>query len=120
MSASRPRQAELLAECAHGDDACTLRLHLPPGLAHFAGHFPGAPVLPGVVQVQWALALAAPRMGLAARCRSMDALKFQRPMRPGDTVELALRFDRARGCLHFAYRRDGEPCASGRLQVEAA
>lgn len=114
-----PRAAELLDECVT-DGTWTLRLRLPPALAHFAGHFPGAPVLPGVLQVQWALALAAPRLGIAPRCREMEALKFQRLLRPGDVVELELRLDAARGKLHFAYRLDGAHCSSGRLRVEAA
>jgi 3-hydroxymyristoyl/3-hydroxydecanoyl-(acyl carrier protein) dehydratase len=114
-----PRAAELLDERV-ADGTWTLRLRLPPALAHFAGHFPGAPVLPGVLQVQWALALAAPRLGVAPRCREMEALKFQRLLRPGDVVELELRLDAARGKLHFAYRLDGAHCSSGRLRVEAA
>jgi 3-hydroxymyristoyl/3-hydroxydecanoyl-(acyl carrier protein) dehydratase len=114
-----PRAAELLDERV-ADGTWTLRLRLPPALAHFAGHFPGAPVLPGVLQVQWALALAAPRLGVAPRCREMAALKFQRLLRPGDVVELELRLDAARGKLHFAYRLDGAHCSSGRLRVEAA
>lgn len=114
-----PRTAELLDERA-SDGTWMLRLRLPPDLAHFAGHFPGAPVLPGVLQVQWALALAAPRLGISPHCREMEALKFQRLLRPGDEVELELRLDEARGKLHFAYRLDGQHCSSGRLRVERA
>lgn len=114
-----PRAPERLDEHRH-DGACTLRLCIPPGLPHFAGHFPQAPVLPGALQLQWALALAAPRFGLAPRCREMEALKFQRLLRPGDVVELELRLDAKRGKLHFAYRLDGTRCSSGRLRVEAA
>lgn len=112
-----PRSAELLDE-RESDGVWTLRL--PPELAHFADHFPGAPVLPDVVQVQWALALAAPRLAIAPDCREMEALKFQRFLRPGDEVELELRLDAARGKLHFTYRLDGAHCSSGRLQVEPA
>lgn len=114
-----PRTAELLDE-HENDGVWTLRLRLPPELAHFAGHFPATPVLPGVLQVQWALALAAPRLGIALRCREMEALKFQRLLHPGEEVELELRLDAARGKLHFAYRVDGAYCSSGRLRVEPA
>lgn len=111
------REPELL-DVHLRDGTWVLRLRIPPGLAHFPGHFPGAPVVPGVLQVQWALALAAPRLSIAPHCREMEALKFQRLLRPGDVVQLELRLDRERGKLHFTYRLDDMHCSSGRLRVE--
>jgi hypothetical protein len=98
---------------------------LPLELVHFDDHFQQAPVLPGVLQVGWALALAAPRLGTSVHCREMEALKFQRLLRPGDRIELGLRFeadadDAGRGKLHFSYHLDGAHCSSGRLRVERA
>ena len=107
----------ILGEQRDGD-ACTLRLHLPGDLAYFPGHFPQAPVLPGAAQVAWALQLAAARLNTSPRCRTMEALKFQRLLQPGDTVTLALRHDRARGKLHFAYRDGDAAYSSGRLVLE--
>lgn len=114
---SAAREAELLDEHLDGS-VCRLRLRIPPTLAHFPGHFPQAPVLPGVLQVQWALALAAARFDIAPHCREMEALKFQRLLRPDDVVELELRMDTERGKLYFTYRLDGSHCSSGRLRVE--
>lgn len=98
-----------------------LSLRLPLDLVHFDDHFRKAPVLPGVVQVNWALVLAAPRLGTSVHCREMEALKFQRLLRPGDQLELSLRYEdepgAERGKLHFAYRLDGAHCSSGRLRV---
>jgi 3-hydroxymyristoyl/3-hydroxydecanoyl-(acyl carrier protein) dehydratase len=108
----------LLGEHQH-DGTWTLLLQIPPDLAYFSGHFPQAPVLPGVVQVAWALGLAAQRFGTPARCRLMEALKFQRLLRPGDRVSLTLRYDAARHKLHFAYRLDDIACSSGRLAWSA-
>ena len=104
----------LLSEHEH-DGTWTLVLQLPPDLAYFPGHFPPAPVLPGVVQVAWALGFAAQRFGTPARCRVMEALKFQRLLRPGDRVTLTLRHDASRHKLHFAYRLGEVACSSGRL-----
>ena len=102
------------------DGVWTLSLHLPPELIHFDGHFPQAPVLPGVLQVGWALALAAPRLGTSMHCREMESLKFQQLLRPCDEVELTLRLDAARGKLHFAYQLAGAHASSGRLCLEQA
>jgi len=49
----------------------------------------------------------------------MEVLKFQQLVRPGDTVELTLRFDPVRSKLHFAYRNATAPCSSGRIVLEA-
>lgn len=99
-------------------DEYTLRLAVPADLDYFPGHFPQAPVLPGVVQVAWALRLAASRLGTPPHCREMEALKFQRLLQPGSRVTLALRFDRARSKLHFAYRDGDDTFSSGRLVLE--
>ncbi len=116
----RPRVATPMAE--HQLDGCwKLSLRLPLDLIHFDDHFRKAPVLPGVVQASWALAFAAPRLGTATDCREMEALKFQRLLRPGDQLELSLRYEdepgAERGKLHFAYHLDGAHCSSGRLRV---
>lgn len=99
-------------------DECTLRLRIPRELAYFPGHFPQAPVLPGAVQIAWALQFAATRLGASPRCRELEALKFQRLLQPGDAVTLALRLDRARGKLHFTYREGDVAYSSGRLVLE--
>ena len=116
----RPRVATPLSEqCVDG--CWKLRLRLPLELIQFDGHFRKAPVLPGVIQAGWALALAVPRLGTATVCREMEALKFQRLLRPGDQLELSLRYEdepgAERGKLHFAYHLDGAHCSSGRLRV---
>ena len=48
----------------------------------------------------------------------MEVLKFQQLIRPGDVIELHLRFDRERGKLYFAYRNDSAACSSGRVLLE--
>lgn len=120
LKAPRPRVATTLAE-QQWDGCWILTLRLPLDLIHFDDHFRKAPVLPGVVQAHWALTLAATRLRTSLLCREMEALKFQRLLRPGDQLELTLRYEdepgAERGKLHFAYRLDGAHCSSGRLRV---
>lgn len=113
------REAIVLHEHQH-DGTWTLSLHIPPELVYFAGHFPQAPVLPGAVQIAWALAFAAARLGTPVHCREMEALKFQQLLRPGDRVNLTLRHDTARRKLHFAYYLGEKMVSSGRLTWNAA
>ncbi|MEW9681120.1 AMP-binding protein [Pseudomonas sp. TE50-2] len=113
-------QAPEVVEQAREDHQLQLRLAVPLDLPCFTGHFPHTPVLPGVVQVDWAIALAAPLLTANLRFAGMEVLKFQQLVRPGDMLQLDLRFEAARGKLYFSYTRAGQPCASGRILLEVA
>ncbi|WP_460097332.1 AMP-binding protein [Pseudomonas sp. S3_C01] len=114
LMAPRPKAPEVL-ERVETDGEWSLQLVVPPDLAYFSGHFPTAPVLPGVVQVDWALSLGRQLLDLPPRFVGMEVLKFQQLVRPGDEIQLHLRFDRERGKLYFAYRNDTAACSSGRI-----
>jgi 3-hydroxymyristoyl/3-hydroxydecanoyl-(acyl carrier protein) dehydratase len=113
-----PRDASLLEEHQH-DGQWTLALRIPLDLIYFPGHFPQAPILPGAVQVAWALAFATTRLGTPLRCHVIEALKFQQLLRPGDRADLTLRHDLERHKLHFAYRYGEKAYSSGRLAWSA-
>ncbi|NVZ61496.1 AMP-binding protein [Pseudomonas gingeri] len=119
LQAPRPKGPEVLAQ-NETDGEWLLHLAVPPDLAYFSGHFPATPVLPGVVQVDWALELGRERLELPARFAGMEVLKFQQLVRPGDRIELSLRFDPERSKLHFAFRNASAACSSGRIVLEAA
>ncbi|WP_263143823.1 acyl-CoA synthetase family protein [Pseudomonas sp. RIT-PI-AD] len=114
LAAPRPTRCEP-DEALEVDGEWQLRLRVPLDLAHFSGHFPHTPVLPGVVQVDWAQHLARARMALPPRFRGLEVLKFQQLIRPGDALRLSLRFDAERGKLYFAYRQGDTACSSGRI-----
>ncbi|CAI8895241.1 AMP-binding protein [Pseudomonas sp. IT-93MI4] len=119
LLAPRPKAPEVL-EQVETDGEWSLQLSVPPDLAYFSGHFPKAPVLPGVVQVEWALNLGRQLLNLAGKFAGMEVLKFQQLVRPGDEIQLHLRFDPERGKLYFAYRNDTATCSSGRILLGAA
>ncbi len=110
----RTQAPDLVAQEQY-DDELRLELIVPLDLAHFPGHFPGTPILPGVVQVDWAMNLAQRLMDLPPRFAGMEVLKFQQLVRPGDRISLTLRFDPERSKLHFAYRNGEAACSSGRI-----
>ncbi len=119
LLAARPKAPEVLEQSA-SDAEWSLQLSVPPDLAYFSGHFPKAPVLPGVVQVEWALNLGRQLLNLDGAFAGMEVLKFQQLVRPGDEIQLHLRFDAERGKLYFAYRNDTATCSSGRILLGPA
>ncbi|MGY1891007.1 AMP-binding protein [Pseudomonas sp. SDT291_1_S447] len=114
LMAPRPKAPEVL-EQVETEGEWSLQLSVPPDLAYFSGHFPKAPVLPGVVQVEWALNLGRQLLNLTGPFAGMEVLKFQQLVRPGDEIQLHLRFDPERRKLYFAYRNDTATCSSGRI-----
>ena len=69
----------------------------------FDGHFPGQPILPGVVQVDWALRLGAEAFGPFGAFLGLEQLKFQAVIVPGEALDLQLAWDAAAGELGFTY-----------------
>jgi 3-hydroxymyristoyl/3-hydroxydecanoyl-(acyl carrier protein) dehydratase len=97
-----------------------LQLTIPHDLVYFRGHFFGAPIVPGVVQIKWAIELAGRYLGAGGTFEGMDALKFQHVMIPGMSVTLSLRWVAPDGKLHFAFQSDGARYGSGRLRFRQA
>ncbi|RFB70067.1 MULTISPECIES: AMP-binding protein [unclassified Herbaspirillum] len=97
------------------DRSVTLQLRVPPDLLYFDGHFPATPILPGVVQVDWALALGQQYFDLPAHFRTLQALKFQRVVTPGATLTLELENDTQKNALAFRLHSANGQHASGRI-----
>lgn len=120
LAEPRPTRVEPVS-AEERDGEWLLQLQVPLDLAHFTGHFPQTPVLPGVVQIDWAQQLARQLIAqLPPRFAGMEVLKFQQLVRPGDTLQLSLRFDAERSKLYFAYRNGEAACSSGRVLLEQA
>jgi 3-hydroxymyristoyl/3-hydroxydecanoyl-(acyl carrier protein) dehydratase len=83
-------------------NAVELDLHVPAALSYFPGHFPRFAMLPGVVQLDWAIALAREYLALRGVFRKLAGLKFQHPILPGAQVTLSLE-QPANGEIVFAY-----------------
>ena len=90
---------------------------------HFQGHFPGKPVMPGVLIIE-GMAQTAGAICLAARngtphlvyFLTIDNAKFRKPVEPGDVLEYHVRKVRNRGNL---WRFQSEAKVAGVKVAEA-
>ncbi|MBU0673135.1 MAG: beta-hydroxyacyl-ACP dehydratase [Proteobacteria bacterium] len=88
-----------------------------PDFPGFAGHFPGQPVLPAVLQMATVRVLA---MAIAERRLTpieTGKLKFSGMILPLETVHLQVQMERDehRWSTGFKFFRDGKPLARGTL-----
>ena len=92
----------------------------------FQGHFPGHPVMPGVLIVEsmaqtaagLVIATLGPEAGIpVVYFMSIENAKFRKPVTPGDTLRLTLSKDRRRGNV---WRFNGVARVDGAVVAEAS
>ncbi len=96
-----------------------LKLEISAELAHFDGHFPEQPILPGVTQIFWAEHFCREYLGTIIPMEKffshLEAVKFQQLIRPEERVELLLEYKPEKQKLYFQYRSTEHQLSSGRL-----
>lgn len=103
------------------DDSARLALNVDAKNPFFEGHFPEAAILPGVVQVDWAMRAARDLFAeLPAEFGGMEALKFRNVIVPDTKLELSLRFTAAKGEITFEWKSEKGVCSSGRILLQKA
>src|SRR5271154_6573576 len=95
-----------------------LNLMIPHDLIYFRGHFPNFPILPGIVQIEWAMEYARRYFDLASASVETLQVKFRQPIGPGDHLWLTLEHHVTRHQIAFTYAGRGGIASSGRIGLE--
>lgn len=92
---------------------------------HFAGHFPGQPIMPGVLIVEalaqtGAIAILSmeENKGKNALFAGIDKLRFKKPVLPGDVLKLEVKVIKTKGPIGVGEAIatvDGKVAAKGEL-----
>ncbi len=96
-------------------DGVMLTLRIPTNLTYFIGHFEQIPIVPGVVQIQWAVHFAKAYLGLHKVFSHMEAVKFKELLLAGQPLQLSLRYHPLAGKLEFRYHSETAEYSSGRI-----
>ncbi len=99
-------------------DTVLMQLRIPADLSHLAGHFPGLPIVPGVVLLKWAIDFGRRAFDLPAAFKRLSGVKFMRVMPLDTDVSLTLRHTGDE--LSFEYDEAGSSCVQGRVLFGSA
>ena len=98
-----------------------LQFIVPYDLICLEGHFPGKPILPGVVQIQWVMHFCNELFGVSGkRFLRLEVLKFQKIILPGERIYLGIRWDNQKNVATFRYTRKDHSLSSGRVVFTGA
>lgn len=82
------------------------------------GHFPGTPVVPGVVVLDHVLKAGENWQQRAIRARGIKQVKFHSPLLPGEQADVALELNGT--TLSFRVTRGEHPVAQGTFTLDEA
>lgn len=95
----------------------SVQVEIPVDHPAFAGHFPGQPLLPGVLLLAEVLEAAMRDAALSAKlgpAPRLGAAKFLSPVRPGSN--LSIQFTESANALRFEVKAGERVAASGHFE----
>jgi acyl-CoA synthetase (AMP-forming)/AMP-acid ligase II len=110
--AERP---EVLEE-VHGGGFLERSCRVPVDLSCFSGHFPGSPMVPAALQLDWVMDLVADLLDAAASVEAIDLARFSAPLRPGDRFSIQVR-DASADRVEFRLWNGDREYARGRVRI---
>ncbi len=82
----------------------------------FNGHFPGMPVLPGVMQIEMILYVMEKNTGILYRVKKLKKAKFSSQIVPGEIITVALSLNNSKdGSINLKAAVSVDKRAAGRI-----
>jgi 3-hydroxymyristoyl/3-hydroxydecanoyl-(acyl carrier protein) dehydratase len=88
---------------------------IPEDLAYCEGHFPDIPIVPGVVQLHWAVEFAQDLFKIPLEVLQANQVKFSNLMRPGAIVQLTLEHLTEKHAITYRYQSGEKMYSSGSI-----
>ena len=98
------------------EDSWSADFTFDPDAPYFKGHFPGFPLLPGVVQIGFAHHFAEVFLRRSFTVGSVKKMKFSRPIVPGEQIHFSLE-KRSDAEVGYTYAKGEAVCSSGVMVV---
>jgi 3-hydroxymyristoyl/3-hydroxydecanoyl-(acyl carrier protein) dehydratase len=105
-----PQILSITAESPH----TRILLDVSSDLCWFRGHFPGQPVLPGIVQLHWAILVCRALCGFSEVPHEVKRLKFKKVVVPPSALELLVSQQGEREAL-FRFSSLGDVNSEGKI-----
>ncbi|MBW2493462.1 MAG: acyl-CoA synthetase [Deltaproteobacteria bacterium] len=115
-SANTAADRPIVLDQFRGEDYLERSCRVPEDLDCFSGHFPGHPVVPGALQLDWAMDVAAELLDAPPRVAELESLKFPAPLKPGQAFRIRVR-NVADDQLDFAISGNDADHARGRVRL---
>ena len=103
---------------SEGEGAWVFRIRVPEDSPYFAGHFPGAPVLPAVAHFAFAAQLLGRMLGKTAVLARVSRVRFRSPVGPGDELDVRVVRASAGDSYRFTATRGDALVSDGSLAME--
>jgi acyl-coenzyme A synthetase/AMP-(fatty) acid ligase/3-hydroxymyristoyl/3-hydroxydecanoyl-(acyl carrier protein) dehydratase len=110
------REPILISE-QRAENKLVRELRVPADLAFLEGHFPGRPLVAGVVQLHWAMQAARELVGPALRVGALSGVRLRDVLEPEQSFALEVELAPDRASLRFRLFAGERTFASGRAAL---
>ena len=102
------------SESISGSEAL-IEIEIKSDLAYLKGHFDAYPLVPGVVQLHWAMHFGKKHFDIQGNVTQGSQIKFSNVMTPGERLTLSLIYDA--NCLIYSFYNADKKFSAGKLYV---